>query len=138
MLTLSLLSHGHHSGLRAYFISMLIYFAQDIAIEGGPLMTAVVGRARLRLIGLNPSNTAGNEVEGTATGGVEKVIAAEGKKVSRTGVATTELRASTSTSKTWLGFAPRLAPDLTGKHVDGRFRSYGVRYFVVPFRGRVY
>lgn len=54
---------------------------KDIAIEGGPLMTSVVGKSRLRLIGMNPSNTAGNEVEGTATGGVEKIIAADGKKV---------------------------------------------------------
>ncbi|CAM9114367.1 unnamed protein product [Scytosiphon promiscuus] len=60
---------------------------QDIAIEGGPLMTSVVGKARLRLIGMNSSNTAGNEVEGTATGGVEKIIAAEGKKVLVYGIA---------------------------------------------------
>lgn len=44
-------------------------------------MTSVVGKARLRLIGMNPSNTAGNEVEGSATGGIEKIVAAEGKKV---------------------------------------------------------
>lgn len=44
-------------------------------------MTSVVAKARLRLIGMNPSNTAGNEVEGTATGGIEKIVAAEGKKV---------------------------------------------------------
>ncbi|CAN0264617.1 unnamed protein product, partial [Ectocarpus sp. 8 AP-2014] len=55
--------------------------AKEIAIEGGPLMTSVVGKARLRLIGMNPSNTAGNEVEGTATGGIEKIVAVEGKKV---------------------------------------------------------
>lgn len=67
------------------FFILFWHFAQDIAIEGGPLMTSVVAKARLRLIGLNPSNTAGNEVEGTATGGVEKVIAAEGKKVTRAG-----------------------------------------------------
>lgn len=63
----------------------LFRVAKDIAIEGGPLMTSVVARARLRLIGLNPSNTAGNEVEGTATGGVEKIVAAEGKKVKNVG-----------------------------------------------------
>lgn len=44
-------------------------------------MTSVVAKARLRLFGMNPSNTAGDEVEGTATGGIEKIIAAEGKKV---------------------------------------------------------
>lgn len=44
-------------------------------------MTSVVSKTRLRLIALNPANTVGNEVEGTATGGVEKVVAAEGKKV---------------------------------------------------------
>lgn len=55
--------------------------AKDIAIEGGPLMTSVVAKSRLRLIAMNPSNTAGNEVEGTATGGIEKIIAADGKKV---------------------------------------------------------
>lgn len=44
-------------------------------------MTSVVAKARLRLIALNPSNTAGDDVEGTATGGVEKVVAIEGKKV---------------------------------------------------------
>lgn len=44
-------------------------------------MTSVVRTARLRLIALNPANAAGNEVEGTATGGMEKVAAAEGKKV---------------------------------------------------------
>eukprot|EP00903_Cladosiphon_okamuranus_P006314 g6190.t1 len=60
---------------------------QDIAIEGGPLMTSVVAKARIRLIGMNPSNTAGNEVEGTATGGVEKIAAAEGKKVLVYGIA---------------------------------------------------
>ncbi|CAM9108876.1 unnamed protein product [Ectocarpus sp. 6 AP-2014] len=61
---------------------------QEIAIEGGPLMTSVVGKARLRLIGMNPSNTAGNEVEGTATGGIEKIVAAEGRKVLVYGIAT--------------------------------------------------
>ncbi|CAM9361466.1 unnamed protein product [Ascophyllum nodosum] len=54
---------------------------QDIEIEGGGLMTSVVEKARFRLIALNPVNIAGNEVEGTAIGGVEKVVAAEGKKV---------------------------------------------------------
>lgn len=44
-------------------------------------MTSVVGKSRMRRIAMNPSNTAGNEVEGTATGGVEKIIAADGKKV---------------------------------------------------------
>ena len=44
-------------------------------------MTSVVEKARFRLIALNPVNIAGNEVEGTAIGGVEKVVAAEGKKV---------------------------------------------------------
>lgn len=48
-------------------------------------MTSVVAKARLRLIGMNPSNTAGNEVEGTATGGIEKIVAAEGKKVGADG-----------------------------------------------------
>lgn len=54
---------------------------KDIEIEGGALMTSVVAKARLRLIALNPANTAGDDVEGTATGGVEKVVAVEGKKV---------------------------------------------------------
>lgn len=49
-------------------------------------MTSVVAKARLRLIGMNPSNTAGNEVEGTATGGIEKIVAAEGKKVYACGI----------------------------------------------------
>lgn len=44
-------------------------------------MTSVVAKTRLRLIGLNPANTAGNEVEGTATGGVEQVVAVDGQKV---------------------------------------------------------
>lgn len=51
-------------------------------------MASVVAKARFRLIALNPANTSGNEVEGTATGGVEKVVAVEGKKVMREGVTT--------------------------------------------------
>lgn len=54
---------------------------KDIEIEGGALMTSVVAKARLRLIALNSANTAGDDVEGMATGGVEKVVAIEGKKV---------------------------------------------------------
>lgn len=46
-------------------------------------MTSVVAKARLRLIALNPANTAGNDVEGTATGGVEKLVAVDGKKVKK-------------------------------------------------------
>ncbi|CAN0445658.1 unnamed protein product [Laminaria digitata] len=54
-------------------------------------MTSVVAKARLRLIALNPANTAGNEVEGTATGGVEKLVAVDGKKVLVYGIATGQL-----------------------------------------------
>lgn len=55
-----------------------------MAIEGGALMASVVAKSRLRTIALNPANTAGNEVDGTASGGVDMVVAAEGKKVQRT------------------------------------------------------
>ncbi|CAM9423819.1 unnamed protein product, partial [Discosporangium mesarthrocarpum] len=54
---------------------------QDIRIEGGDLMRSVIAKSRLKLIGLNPANTAGNEVDGTATGGMEKVVAAEGRQI---------------------------------------------------------
>jgi tetratricopeptide (TPR) repeat protein len=46
---------------------------KDLAVEQGALMKQVVKQKIIRCIGLNPSNTAGNEVTGTATGGIEFV-----------------------------------------------------------------
>jgi WD40 repeat protein/tetratricopeptide (TPR) repeat protein len=54
---------------------------QDLAVEQGPLMKQVVKRKILRGIGLNPSNTAGNEVTGTATGGIEFVVGVDTNNV---------------------------------------------------------
>ena len=54
---------------------------KDLAIEQGPLMQKVMQQRILRCISLNPSNTAGNEVTGTATGGIEFVAAAETKNI---------------------------------------------------------
>ena len=42
---------------------------KELEVEQGPLMQQVMKARILRCIGLNPSNTAGNEVTGTATGG---------------------------------------------------------------------
>jgi len=57
----------------------LVELDKDIFVEEGPLMQKVMQARVLRCIGLNPSNTAGNEVTGTATGGIEYVAAAETK-----------------------------------------------------------
>jgi len=54
---------------------------KDLAVEQGALMKQVVKRKILRAIGLNPSNTAGNEVTGTATGGIEFVAAVDTNNV---------------------------------------------------------
>jgi len=54
---------------------------QDLLVEQGPLMQQVMKARTLRCIGLNPSNTAGNEVTGTATGGIEYVVGAETNNV---------------------------------------------------------
>ena len=62
-------------------------------------MTSVVAKARLRLIALNPANTAGNEVEGTATGGVEKLVAVDGKKVTRVQYLSTDFTAPASVTE---------------------------------------
>ncbi|CAM9393000.1 unnamed protein product [Choristocarpus tenellus] len=62
-------------------IDELEQLEQDIAIEGGDLMRRVIAKSKLKLIGLNPANTAGNEVDGSATGGVEKVVATEGTQI---------------------------------------------------------
>ncbi|KAG5175942.1 hypothetical protein JKP88DRAFT_283179 [Tribonema minus] len=79
---------------------------QDIAVEEGDLMRSTLARQplrfialntsntagnELRFIALNTSNTAGNEVEGTATGGVERVVAAAGRDIFLHSLATGQL-----------------------------------------------
>ena len=55
----------------------LVGLEQDLLVEQGPLMKQVMKSRILRCMGLNPSNTAGNEVTGTATGGIEYIAGAE-------------------------------------------------------------
>ena len=42
-------------------------------------MRSVMEKRVLRNVALNPSNAAGNEVTGTASGGIEYVVASEGR-----------------------------------------------------------
>lgn len=56
-------------------------FDEELDVEEGPLMRSVMEKRVLRNVALNPSNTAGNEVTGTASGGVEFVVASEGRTI---------------------------------------------------------
>jgi len=53
----------------------------DLKLEGGDLMSAIRNTRPFRYIAFNPANAAGNEVTGTATGGVESFVAAERNSV---------------------------------------------------------
>lgn len=54
---------------------------EDMEIERGPLMSRVLASRTFRCVGLNISNSFGNEVCGTATGGVELLVASEDKHI---------------------------------------------------------
>lgn len=50
---------------------------EDLELENGQLMTAIKANRPFRCMAFNPANAAGNEVTGTATGGVENFVCAE-------------------------------------------------------------
>ena len=54
---------------------------EERSVEEGGLMRHVMEKRTLRCIALNPANAAGNEVTGTATGGVELVVGSEGTNI---------------------------------------------------------
>mgnify|MGYP003385211319 FL=1 len=70
-------------------IQVLITNAEDdiedsqaaIDLEGGALAVHARKDKPFRCMAFNPGNAAGNEVTGTATGGVESFVAAEGKNI---------------------------------------------------------
>jgi len=64
----------------------------DMIIERGPLMSRVLARRSFRCVGLNISNSLGNEVCGTATGGVERLVASEDKHLYIFDIHTGELK----------------------------------------------
>lgn len=59
----------------------LIGADQQYALENGALMSHIRHDKPFRFVGLCAANAAGNEVTGTATGGVENFIAAEGHNI---------------------------------------------------------
>ena len=65
---------------------------QELEVEQGPLMQQVMKARILRCIGLNPSNTAGNEVTGTATGGIEYLVGVETNNVNVYDIHTGDLK----------------------------------------------
>jgi len=54
---------------------------QDLSLEGGTLMKATRNSRPFRCIAFNPANVAGNEVTGTASGGVENFVAGESNNI---------------------------------------------------------
>ena len=75
-------------GIENGFDAKIRNWHDDIAIlqeerdvEEGGLMRHVMENRTLRCIALNPANAAGNEVTGTATGGVELVVGSEGTNI---------------------------------------------------------
>lgn len=74
----------------ANYLDDIVVAQQEYDVEAGALMLSVLQKSKLRFIAFNPANAAGNEVLGSASGGVAMCVAAEGKSVSvfnlRTGV----------------------------------------------------
>ena len=54
---------------------------EDLTLEGGPLLTASRSNKTFRCMAFNPANIAGNEVTGTASGGVENFVVGESNNV---------------------------------------------------------
>jgi len=54
---------------------------ENLAIENGALNQRLRHDKPFRCLAFSPSNAAGNEVTGTATGGVENFVCAEGYNV---------------------------------------------------------
>ena len=55
--------------------------SNDMLVERGPLMQRILNKRIIRCMALSSSNTAGNDVLGGATGGVEYCVLSEGKDV---------------------------------------------------------
>ena len=66
-------------------------YDEDLAIENGALMRHVMGNRMLRNIAINGKSIEGNEVMGSATGGVELVAASEGRNLNVFDIHTGEL-----------------------------------------------